>query len=83
MLVSLYQLNTDSHIPGKWESQLRNWFSVGLSVRHFLIAGWHGKAQPTVCGTIPRQLGLGYIRKQAVQARRNKPVHSIPSWLLF
>lgn len=56
---------------------------MGLSVRHFLIAGWHGRAQLSVGGTIPRQLGLGCIRKQAVQARRSKPVRNIPPWLLF
>lgn len=30
-----------------------------------LINDWCGKVQPTVCGTNPEQVGLGYTMKQA------------------
>ena len=39
--------------------------------------------QPTVGGAIPRQVGLGSIRKAAEQTRENKPEGSIPPCFHF
>lgn len=48
----------------------------------FLIANWCKRAQPTMDGTIPRQVDLSCRRKVTTQARRSKPVSNIPPWSL-
>lgn len=55
----------------------------------FLIAVWHRRAQLTVGSAIPKQVGLGYIRKLGRHEPGRKPVtvisvlHLLPpgSWL--
>jgi hypothetical protein len=39
--------------------------------------------RPLVGGTIPGLVVLGFIREQAEQARRGKPVKNIPPWPLY
>lgn len=44
-----------------------------------MIGNGGGRVQPTVVGTIPRHVSLGYVRKLA----ERKPVNTIPSWFLL
>lgn len=39
----------------------------------------HERVEPAVVGTIPRHVGLGYVRKLA----ERKPVNTILSWFLL
>lgn len=47
----------------------------------FLIANWWRRAQPSVGGAIPRQVGLG--SSGTSQKRASEPVYSIPPRSLF
>lgn len=66
----------------KWENL--NWENcfVRYSHRSFLSAWWR-RAQPIKGGTIPGLLALSSIRKQAKQAKNNKPVSSTTPWPLY
>lgn len=61
---------------------------IRLAYRHvragvFLIATWWGNAQPSVGSTIPRQMDLDYIRKQADHKPWSKLVRSDLCGLYF
>jgi hypothetical protein len=58
--------------------------SIRLACRPTREAGsWPGRVQLSVSGTIPGQLVLGPIRKQAERALRRKPVSSIAPFSLL
>lgn len=84
-----WQLNTDL---GHLERGNLNWRSaqIGLACGGvcgglFLGANWQKKADPTMGGSIPRQVGQGCLRKAAEQAEFLcgfclKPLSSVPSF---
>lgn len=57
---------------------------IGMSVRYFCDC-WLMEDGPTlsVCGTIPKQVVLGYVRKAIVHETTSKPVSQVPQWLLL
>lgn len=60
-----------------WEGLPPSDCPVGLSVGHFHNC-WR-RAQPTVGGAVPRQVGLSCVRKVAEPARRSQPASRVPS----
>lgn len=85
ILYYLYLINMETIVsftcqqldtPGK---RNQNWriTSIQLASGHvygdiFLIVNWCRRAHPTLCGSVPGQLGLGCLRKAAEKARRSK-----------
>lgn len=72
--------------PGQKEQHMRNYFYLtGLwtCLWHvFLIVNWWRRGPPTVDRTIPRQVGLGCMRKLWEQERGNRlPPQSVPQSL--
>lgn len=85
-VVSFCQADTDLDMLEKREAQLRsrlsqiNMWTCLWGV--FFIANWCRRVQPTAGGAIPRQVGLGCIKKGAEQARGSRPARVSPPWLL-
>lgn len=65
-----------------WGSLPRSHWPVTMLVRDYLDYDSCGRAQPTVGGTIPRQVGLSFVRKGADhETVISAPLWSLP-WLL-
>ena len=67
-----------------FEGMIKKILPLDVSVEYFSSLLVVGKAQFNVGSANPRQVSLGYIKKQlAEQGRGNKAVSSIPLWPLF
>lgn len=80
MIVSVnftHSRNTWIEGPSTEELFLSDWLYV-CSCGIFSIAICYTRVQPTVGSTLPENVGLGYIRKVAEQARASKAVSNVP-----
>lgn len=51
---------------------------MGMSMWEFLITNWWVREHLNVYGAIYRQVGMGYMRKAAIDDPGSKPVARIP-----
>lgn len=81
------QFDMTLKLPGLGEPQLKNCLGqISLCPRVWgivLIGGWCGRAWPTIGSIIPRQVGLGYVRKLAEFEPVSQPLGRLLPLLFF